>query len=331
MKRILLLLIFLKLSLGYSQDPIFTQFYNIPEVLNTGFTGAYQNTKAGVIHRVQWPALNFSINTQFAYLDTSLDRNGKNGIGFSILNHKETNTRYNLTQLNLNYSYRVDFNQDFQFRPSISIGYGAKDYGFQNVLLEDQINPFSGTISPISIDPTLLQDNIMYFDISTSLLFIYRTYNSDVDSWFGITAKHLNKPNISLLYQGNSALDMFFSIHGSLELPIFTYDRDRSMSFVFNGMKQSEYNRLDFGTHYTQDWFTFGLLAATNPMRKNPNSHFLTSINAIAGITWENFRFGYSYSFNTSKIGRDGGVYELSISWQGGEGLNCFGCPRYIR
>ena len=29
--------------------------------------------------------------------------------------------------------------------------------------------------------------NIMYFDISTSLLFIYRTYNSDVDSWFGIT------------------------------------------------------------------------------------------------------------------------------------------------
>ena len=76
---------------------------------------------------------------------------------------------------------------------------------------------------------------------------------------------------------------------------------------------------------------TFGLLAATNPMRKNPNSHFLTSINAIAGITWENFRFGYSYSFNTSKIGRDGGVYELSISWQGGEGLNCFGCPRYIR
>ena len=95
MKRILILLIFLKLSLGYSQDPIFTQFYNIPEVLNTGFTGAYQNTKAGVIHRVQWPALNFSINTQFAYLDTSLDRNGKNGIGFSILNHKETNTRYN--------------------------------------------------------------------------------------------------------------------------------------------------------------------------------------------------------------------------------------------
>ena len=63
----------------------------------------------------------------------------------------------------------------------------------------------------------------------------------------------------------------------------------------------------------------------------DPNSHFLTSINAVAGIAWEGFRFGYSYSFNTSKIGRDGGVYELSISWQGGDGSNCFGCPRYAK
>ena len=50
-------------------------------------------------------------------------------------------------------------------------------------------------------------------------------------------------------------------------------------------------------------------------------------MNAVAGIAWEGFRFGYSYSFNMSDIGRDGGVYELSVSWQGGDGSNCFGCP----
>ena len=66
-------------------------------------------------------------------------------------------------------------------------------------------------------------------------------------------------------------------------------------------------------------------------MQKNPNSHFLTSMNAVVGIAWEGFRFGYSYSFNTSEIGRDGGVYELSVSWQGGNGSNCFGCPRYTK
>ena len=324
MKRIVLILIFLKFSFGYSQDPVFAQFFNIPESINTGFTGAYGNTKAGIIHRVQWPALNFSINTQFAYVDNWFEEI-RSGVGISVLNHKETHTRYNLTQLNLNYAYEVKLFDDFYFRPSISVGYGAKDFGFQNILLEDQINPFSGAISPTSIDPSILMDNIMYFDYSSSLLFMYEK------SWFGLTIKHLNKPNISLLYQGNSELDMFFSVHGSLELPVLKYDYEKSIFFVFNGMKQAEYNRLDFGAQYTQDWFTFALLAATNPSRSNPNSHFLTSMNAVVGVAWEGFKFGYSYSFNTSKIGRDGGVYELSVSWQGGDGSNCFGCPKYSK
>lgn len=324
MKRIILILIFLKFSLSYSQDPVFAQFFNIPETVNTGFTGAYGNTKAGIIHRVQWPALNFSINTQYAYVDNWFEEI-RSGVGISVLNHKETHTRYNLTQLNLNYAYEVRLFDDFYFRPSISVGYGAKDFGFQNILLEDQINPFSGAISNTTIDPSILMDNIMYFDYSSSLLFMYEK------SWFGFTIKHLNKPNISLLYQGNSELDMFFSVHGSLELPVLKYDYEKSIFFVFNGMKQAEYNRLDFGAQYTQDWFTFALLAATNPSRSNPNSHFLTSMNAVVGVAWEGFKFGYSYSFNTSKIGRDGGVYELSVSWQGGDGSNCFGCPKYSK
>ena len=324
MKRIVLILIFLKFSFGYSQDPVFAQFFNIPESVNTGFTGAYGNTKAGIIHRVQWPALNFSINTQYAYVDNWFEEI-RSGVGISVLNHKETHTRYNLTQLNLNYAYEVRLFDDFYFRPSISVGYGAKDFGFQNILLEDQINPFSGAISNTTIDPSILMDNIMYFDYSSSLLFMYEK------SWFGFTIKHLNKPNISLLYQGNSELDMFFSVHGSLELPVLKYDYEKSIFFVFNGMKQAEYNRLDFGAQYTQDWFTFALLAATNPSRSNPNSHFLTSMNAVVGVAWEGFKFGYSYSFNTSKIGRDGGVYELSVSWQGGDGSNCFGCPKYSK
>ena len=75
--------------------------------------------------------------------------------------------------------------------------------------------------------------------------------------------------------------------------------------------------------------FSLGLLAATNPIKTDQNSHLLTSINAFLGMDWEGIRFGYSYDFNVSEIGRTGGVYELSITYDFLNNDNCFGCPDY--
>jgi hypothetical protein len=77
------------------------------------------------------------------------------------------------------------------------------------------------------------------------------------------------------------------------------------------------------------DQFSLGLLAATNPIKTDSNSHFLTSINAFIGMDWEGFRFGYSYDFNVTQIGRTGGVYELSVTYDFLNNDNCFGCPDY--
>ena len=94
-------------------------------------------------------------------------------------------------------------------------------------------------------------------------------------------------------------------------------------------MQQGDYNRFDLGAKYQMDDFSFALLAATNPNKVDPNSHFLTSINAFMGLDWEGFRFGYSYDFNMTEIGRTGGVYELSISYDFFNNYECFGCPDY--
>ena len=210
------------------------------------------------------------------------------------------------------------------FRPSISVGVGSKNFGFQNILLEDQINAFSGIISTTSIDPSILEDNVRFFDYSASILVMKER------SWIGATIRHLNKPNISLLYNENTALDMFMSVHGYLELPILRRDYSSRFYLTANGMKQGEYNRLDFGSQYVYDErFSFAILAATNPIRVNPDSHFLTSVNTVFGMAHEGWKFGYSYSFNTTNIGKTGGVYELSISYDFENNSNCFGCPKY--
>ena len=44
---------------------------------------------------------------------------------------------------------------------------------------------------------------------------------------------------------------------------------------------------------------------------------------------WEGFKFGYSYDFNLSKIGGDGGISEFSITYDFLNNKDCFGCPEY--
>ena len=322
MKRIIILILLVSQIKGVAQDPIHTQFFMVPETLSSSFTGAKQSTRAGIIHRTQWPGLNFSINTQFAFVDNWFEEINS-GVGISVLNHKETTTRYNFTQVNLNYAYQFPISEEWNVRPSISVGYGAKDFGFQNLVLEDQINIFSGIINVNSIDPINLNETIRFLDFSASVLF-----NSD-NSWVGFTVKHLNKPNISMEMEGQDDLEMFMSLHSSLYIPFGDYRSDNKLFVLANGMMQGAYNRFDLGAKYEMDRFAFGLLAATNPIKTDPNSHFLTSINAFVGMDCEGFRFGYSYDFNVTEIGRTGGVYELSVSYDFLNNDNCVGCPDY--
>ena len=51
--------------------------------------------------------------------------------------------------------------------------------------------------------------------------------------------------------------------------------------------------------------------------------------NTIIGMAWEGFKFGYSYDFNLSKIGGDGGISEFSITYDFLNNKDCFGCPEY--
>ena len=81
LSHILLLFFYLNLN---SQDPIFTQFYNVPEYLNPSFTGGSEGSEMGIINRTQWFGLNYGLNTQFFYFDTFFEDHNS-GLGFSCL------------------------------------------------------------------------------------------------------------------------------------------------------------------------------------------------------------------------------------------------------
>lgn len=329
--KISLLFLFLHFSvLVNAQDPIFTQYAIVPETINPGFTGILETATAGLLHRSQWPDLDFRVETDFAY-GSLWSKQLNSGFGMTVLNHRENFTNYSFTQVNGIYAYRVQLTDDWYFRPAIEVGMGFKSFGFGNLILQDQININTGTINPISVDPNANPNRKMSFvDLSAGMLF----HNEKI--WAGLTLKHLNKPSISLTEEGNVPLEMFFSANTGYKFLIADYidvvhfPYETQMLLTANYMQQGAYSRLDFGTELIFKTFFVGVSAATNPGKNSNNSHFVGSINALAGLQYEHLKFGISHDFNTSKIGKTGGIYELSISYQFDLDINCLGCPQYI-
>lgn len=309
-------LLFLSINLIEAQDPIFTQSTYIMESLNPGFSGFEDNgrTHIGLMHRTQWPNLDLKINTQYLFWNKSVDFGPRLGFGFgmSALRQHESFTNYSLNQLNFNYAHRVNLNGGWYFRPGIELGFGYKDFQFSNLLLADQINIDSGILSTNTVDPLVNNaNNIFFVDISSGIVFEKEEING-TKYWFGASVKHLNRPNISFVEGENLPLDIFYSLHANY---IFPFLYDNRILLVANFMQQGEYNRLDIGSLFIINKLLLGITAATNPTKNNLNSHLLTSINGFLGLEYTDFRFGISYDFNTSKIGRTNGVYEFSITY----------------
>lgn len=311
-----------------AQDPIFTQYFLIPETLNPGFSGFMETTYAGIIHREQWPDLDLKISTDYAFVNT-WSENRSSGIGLSVLNQRENVSNYNFTQINANYAYKVRISDDWDFRPAIEIGFGLKSFAFQNLLLEDQINIRTGSNNASSIDPMLQNDKVNFFDVTAGMVF-----NTE-NLWIGLSMKHLNKPNISFNADKNLPLDTFFSLSSGYEFLLADYidvqffPYATKMFVTSNYMQQGRYNRLDVGTSILFEKMFFGATAVTNPAKNGNNNHLLTSLNLFTGLQYDHLRLGLSYDLNTTKIGKTGGVYELSLTYQFNLDKKCFGCPNY--
>jgi len=312
-----------------AQDPIFTQYFLVPETLNPGFSGFMETTYTGIVHREQWPNLDLKVNTDYAFVNT-WSESMNSGIGLSILNQRENQTSYNFTQVNANYAYKVRISDEWDFRPGIEIGFGLKSFAFQNLLLEDQINIRSGSINTSSIDPLFRNDKVTFFDISAGMVF-----NTD-DLWIGLSMKHLNQPNISFAEEGNVPLNTFFSFSSGYEFLLANYidvqffPYATKMFLTTNYMQQGQYNRLDIGGSILFEKMFFGATAVTNPSKNGMNSQLLTSVNLFTGLQYDKLRLGLSYDINTTNIGNTGGVYELSLTYQFNLDVKCFGCPNYI-
>lgn len=310
-----IIILILSIQSLFAQDPVLTQFYTAPILINPAFAGSEGNMRLGLGYRNQATRSNYKLKTMYAYGDSWVE-SINSGLGISILSQKEELTNYSFIQLNLNYSYHLKLSENWTFFPGIAFGIGYKDFHFGGLLFEDQID-FIGGNNPVTTDPIFnnIAEDVFFFDVSVGGVLYAK------NAWLGFSAKHLTQPNISFVENENLPLAIHYSIHGGYQLALDTkarnsfFPKDSNLFFTFNYMKQDIYNRFDFGTEIEINKFSIGFLSSSIIQKIEPSSDLFLSISPVIGIKSQHFKFGFSYDFPISNFSTIGGTTEITIQY----------------
>ena len=312
--RIIIFILIISSSLRLcAQDPVFTQFYASPTILNPAFAGSMNSTRFSAGYRDQWQGVKSDLKTFYASADGYMGAI-KSGIGANIINQKEDLSGYSYTQINLLYSFHIQLNNDWSLFPGISFGYGFKQFNLNGLLFEDQIDISSGNFDPTR-ESFIDKSSISLFDLSAGIVMYHH------NAWIGLSLKHLTNPDISFLEDETAPLETFISLHGGYRFNISEsnpYRSDSQGTYLFltgNYMHQGPYDRFDLGAEFQISRLFIGLLTATRFNNQIDSADYLLSLNPTTGLQIDNFKIGFSYDFPVSAIGSNAGTAEITMQY----------------
>ena len=168
----------------------------------------------------------------------------------------------------------------------------------QNFIFEDQIDPVTGAIQEELNLENNFREEISYASINSGVLYTNENF------WLGLSARHLNKPNISYERKNVYNKNILYSIHGGYRFPIgiSIVQKERDIAFSFNFRSEGEANRLDIGTQANLSplvlgiWYT-GIPIESKRLQKTDSLNFLVGLNISQSIS-----FAYSYDMLLSPL-----------------------------
>ena len=280
-----------KVNSAYSQDPEFTQFYSNPVYLNPAMAGTANCPRFVMNHRNQWPSLTGAyVTNSFAY-DQYFDAiNG--GIAVMITNDAAGNNTLNWSTLNLAYSYHLKVTRKFSVLLGVQATWNQKFVNWNELTFGDQIDPRRGFVykSGDAIRGRILNDNWGtkgFFDVSTGIVGYTKKF------YFGFAARHLNRPEESLIL-GTARMPMRFTLHAGTKIEFgkkSQFENKASISPNILYTYQNGFVQLNLGIYYKYSIFTLGA------WWREGDSFILTT-----GIEMDRFNFAYSYDITTSSL-----------------------------
>ena len=200
---------------------------------------------------------------------------------------------FNATQANIHYIHKTRLSYDWTLNAALSLGYGNYKLDFSSIIFGDQIDPFSGSITGFSIDPVTANNTIRYFDTGVSA-----NVHNNKNMFFGLSVKHLNKPNVSLNNDSNSKKDLYISLQAGYEIEINPMGRrflpEDSFLFLYSSYsREASKSRISLYQEIILNNFSLGINQHLNSYEESG----LGAIGTSASVFFDQIEVGINYSF----------------------------------
>lgn len=313
MKRALIVvfLVLLKLS-GFSQDAIYSQFYNAPNYLNPALNGQFAgDLRVNFIHRSQWTTLYGPLNYSSFSIDYSVPKFG-GGFGLLATRSSEGTTYLRRNTLSGIYSYSVEW--DYAVLSfGLQAGLGNLKFDYNKAVFYDQL----GDNGPLTGAPTKAnlpaQNNRFYFDSGAGVNLVF--FNAMV----GAALQHINRPNESFT-GARSELDMRINGHASYRFPLDYYDDVNGPALIPSVVYYHQYriNSVSAGLQFKTRRVNLGAWYRGEGKQKDA---FVFSISLDIfnrADSYDKVRVGVSHDATASKLkyGETGGSTEGAVTWE---------------
>ncbi|MBL0126243.1 MAG: type IX secretion system membrane protein PorP/SprF [Flavobacteriales bacterium] len=311
-RLLVLLLAFVQIAVVRAQDPQFSQWYAAAQYLNPALTGNTHQDRIALNYRLQWPGVGPGYETYMAAYDHRFSTVNA-GIGGMVLRDKAGTTGLTSTTVGVAYSYEARINYKRAIRGGLRLGYTMRGVDPSGYLFADQVIRDNAAQT---IEPNLIE-RVNYLDVAAGTMYYSETF------WAGVSVNHLNRPNMSLMIDGDAPLERRVSVHAGYRFATDGRHLSKSntrMTITTLYKMQGKWDQLDIGWYIDHGQLTGGLWYRGLPIVKayQPGYGNNEAMVVMAGYqTDSQLRFMYSYDVTISKLSmRSGGAHEISLIYE---------------
>lgn len=295
-----------------AQDPQFSQFYAASQYLNPALTGNTFQDRIALNYRLQWPGVQPGYETySFAY-DHHF-ASAHSGLGGYVLRDKAGTYGLTFTTAAMSYSYEARIDRKRAVRFGFRAGYTLRNVAPDGYLFADQIIRDNAARS---IEANLVP-NTSYLDLATGGLYYSEQF------WIGASFNHVNKPNTSLMIDGEAEVPVRTTVHAGYRFPLDGHKMIRSetkMTLAAHYKAQGKWDQLDVGGYIEHERISGGIWYRGLPVVKAYERGYGNSeaVILMAGFETERqLRITYSYDITISKLTmKSAGAHELSLIYE---------------